>query len=115
MKTKLIVCKNKEFIREMCGIDFSAIDEFDLDDAVEFYAENLMSELDECGFELSISHWGFHQWNGTYFPFKYGNLACWEKITQEEERVVKIATQEAESKLYAEYNACVDIVEEGEV
>ena len=104
MKTKLICCRNKEFIREMCGVDFSAIDEWDLDDAVEFYAESLMSELDESGFELSISHWGFHKWNGARFPFKYGNLASWKTITQEEERAIKTASQEAESKLYAEFN-----------
>ena len=104
MKTKLIVCRNKEFMREMCGVDFSAIDEFDLDDAVEFYAENLIVELLDEGFELSISHWGFHRWNGTYFPFKYGNIASWKKITQEKEKAIKIATQEAEAKLYAEFN-----------
>ncbi len=115
MKTKLILCRNKEFIREMCGVDFSAVHEFDLDDAVEFYAENLISELDESGFELSISHWGFNRWNGAYFPFKYGNIACWETITQEKEKDIKIATQEAESKLYAQYNAYSGNVEGGEL
>ena len=88
----------------MCGVDFSAVNEFDLDDAVEFYAENLIAELDESGFELSISNWGFHEWNGKYFPFKYGNIASGQAITQKEEGAIKTASQEAESKLYAEFN-----------
>lgn len=111
-KKTVLFTNNKEWIVDGSAVDFSAVDEFVIDEACDFYTDRIIAELEECGFNVKMARGQlslYHGWNGARcFKYKSGICGSYDDLTEEEERQVEVAMQEAEADMYSKFNSYPD-------
>lgn len=99
------VCTCVEWVRDN-DLDHDGIDENDLDEATNTYISAVMTGLADKGFEV-VSAKGqrkfFHGWNGAHFTERFGCVASWNPLTDEQREIivaVRISAQKQTTEIW---------------
>lgn len=102
--TKLFVCQSVEWARDNGGLrlDNMGVAEIWHDECVGEFLASVYFDLTFAGFEVARGSTLFHQWNGAHFAQRFGVVASYDKLSDEDcAKIDRIIDQCAKQTLIA--------------
>lgn len=103
----LEVCSNREWLRDMAGLNLDAIDDGLEEDAAAEYGSAICAKLEAAGYKVCCARGQrgmFHGWNGANtFAHKLGPVGTFDDLTREQQEEVFSLIASAQNEIEARY------------
>jgi hypothetical protein len=108
----LEVCSSREALRSVCGLDWSAVDDDVLPDALDEFVTDLFTALEELDFQVvdaKADRCTFYGWNGSNLHrWKYGPVLTFGVLSPNERDTIEDVVRSVHNSTVREWGTLVE-------